>query len=200
MGLVRANPLPSPAPSVEAAQDPVALRRRAAHELGQTPGSEIELGAQLREETDASVRAALFRGLIAQDSTAAARMLADILRAEDAALRNGALEALAALPGPSTDLLAELLADPDPGQRMFGVLLAGELPLTGVELHLFDLLLREPDVNVCATGLDVLLSMGQRPPARHVETLAQRFRDAPFVQFLLDENDGEGGPAMAPQP
>jgi len=187
MGLVRAGALPQAAPPELAAEDAALSRRREAHALGQVPGAEGDLGHRLQIETDPSVRAALFLALVAQGSLAAVEVLAEILHAEDAGLRNGAIDALAALPEQAATVLDRLLADPDPGMRMFGVLLAGDLPLPGIELTLFALLNGEQDPNVCATLLEVLLGRGQPLPATLHAATAHRFRTDPFVQFLLSD-------------
>jgi HEAT repeat protein len=197
MGLVRADAANMPPET--AAQDAPLGRRRAAHQLGQTPGAEAELGNRLEGEADPSVRAALFDALVAQGSIPAAEVLAGFLRAEDAAVRNGALEALIALPGPAEAVLEPLLADPDPGQRMFGALLAGELPLPGIALRLFAQLAEETEVNVCTTLLEVLAELGEPLPSALAATLAQRFGSCPIVHFLLNDLLSGGG-ASAPEP
>lgn len=200
MGLVRAGSLPS-APSADITAEDAALpRRRAAYALGQIPGSEAELGQRLKTETDPSVREALFLALVAQGSPAAVEVLAAILHAEDAGLRNGAIEALVALPGQAEAVLDQLLADPDPGVRMFGVLLAGDLPLPGIEMTLFTVLNGEQDPNVCATLLEVLLGRGQPLPATLHAATAHRFRTDPFVQFLLSDAQVFEGTSPAARP
>lgn len=196
MGLVRADSRMRET----GAEDATQARRREAQALGQTPGAAAELGRRLQSETDPAMREVLFRALVAQGDLAAARVLADHLRAADAGLRNSALAALTAMPGPAAEVLGELLHDPDPALRIFGVLLAGDLPLSGIELTLFARLQDETDANVCATLLEVLQGLGQALPGPLRASTAQRFRTDPFVQFLLAQAPTLGGAFAAAQP
>ena len=196
MGLVRAESRMRET----GAEDATQARRREAQTLGQTPGAAAELGLRLQAETDAAVREVLFRALVAQGTVAAARVLAAHLRAEDAGLRNSALAALTAMPGPAAEVLEELLQDPDPALRIFGVLLAGDLPLSGIELTLFARLQDETDANVCATLLEVLQGLGQALPTPLRASTAQRFRTDPFVQFLLAQVPTLGDAFAAARP
>ena len=187
MGLVRAENRASNAAAEAVFETAAQARRREAQALGQTPGAEAELGQRLLAEPDPSVREALSRALVVRGSLAAAEVLVANLRAEDAGLRNMALAALAAMPEPAAEVLEGLLVDPDPGVRMFGVLLAGDLPLSGIELTLFARLQDETDANVCVTLIEVLQGMGQALPAQLQATTAQRFRGDALVQFLLTD-------------
>ena len=200
MGLVRAENRINAAAAVAGGETAAETLRREAQALGQTPGAEAELGLRLRTAQDPSVREALSGALVQQGSLAAAEILVALLRAEDAGLRNLALAALVAMPGPAAAVLDGLLADPDPGLRMFGVLLAGDLPLGGIEMTLFARLQEETDANVCATLIEVLQGMGQPLPAQILATTAQRFRGDALVQFLLADMPtlGDGFSAARP--
>lgn len=187
MGLVRAENRSRDAAAASGCETAAQALRREAQALGQTPGAEAELGLRLRTEQDPFVREALAGALVRQGSLAAAEVLVAQLRAEDAALRNLALAALVAMPGPAAALLEGMLGDPDPGMRLFGVLLAGDLPLGGIEMTLFARLQEETDANVCATLIEVLQGLGQSLPVQLLTATAQRFRSDGLVQFLLAE-------------
>ena len=73
-------------------------RRLAARDLGSFPAAALNLGQALAAESDTSVREALFNSLGQIASDAAVQALLPLLRTEDAGLRNGAIEALAAMP------------------------------------------------------------------------------------------------------
>lgn len=187
MGLVKAKAAPAAVETATPAElddADAALRRRAATARGDVPGSEPALIGRLVVETEPSVREALLLALVQQGTPAAAEGLARLLEADDPALRNGALESLAALPERAAELLHALGRSADPDVRIFAVLLAGDVPGPGMGDWVARAIDGETDPNVCAAGLEVLLRLGDAGGEAVVDRVAARFRDEPFIQFL----------------
>lgn len=194
MGLRRTGPTSAPGdepdgtlaapPSLNA--ETVAERRQAARDLANHPESALQLGERLLDETDPSVRDALFSSLGHHASDAAAAALIPLLRSEDAALRNGAIETLACMPEAVAPRMQQLLRDADPDVRIFAVNLLVDLQHPEVASWLVDVLAREDQVNVVAAAVDVLAEIGG--PEHHpvLRALNVRFPDDPFIAFAVD--------------
>ncbi|WP_302172951.1 HEAT repeat domain-containing protein [uncultured Hydrogenophaga sp.] len=197
MGLKRTGPAPDatapPQRPMQAVRQPAELgagtaaeRREAARELSRRPDTSDAIGAQLLTEPDASVREALFTGLRHQASAGAAAALIGLLSSEDAGLRNGAIEALSAMPEAVAPRMKALLRDTDPDVRIFAVNLLVELQHPDLVVWLVDALAQETQVNVVAAAIDVLAEVGG--PEQHplLRGLAARFPDDPFIGFAVD--------------
>lgn len=161
-------------------------RRWAARDLAAWPESAGALGEHLLRESDASVREAVFTSLAAQASDAAAGALLPLLRSEDAALRNGAIEALGGMPQAVAPRIAALLRDADPDVRIFTVNLLGDLRHPQVPAWLQQVLRHEVQVNVVAAAIEVLAEVGDASHADAVRAAVQRFGDDPFIAFAAD--------------
>lgn len=166
--------------------DSVAERRQAARDLADQPQTSLLLGTRLIEEADPSVRDALFGSMAHHASDAAAAALIPLLRSEDAGLRNGAIETLAAMPEAVAPRMLSLLRDADPDVRIFAVNLLVDLQHPEVASWLVDVLAREDQVNVVAAAVDVLAEVGG--PEHHpvLRALNLRFPDDPFIAFAVD--------------
>lgn len=161
-------------------------RRWAARDLAAYPASAQALGAQLLSEADASVREALFTSLGRHANDAAAAALLPLLRSEDAALRNGAIETLAAMPAATGPRVAALLRDTDPDVRIFTVNLLGELRHPEVPQWLTGVLQHDAAVNVVAAAIEVLAEVGTEAHVAVLQQAARRFAADPFVGFAAD--------------
>jgi HEAT repeat protein len=161
-------------------------RRWAARDLAQHEAAAAALGAQLQVERDASVREAAFISLASMAGDAAAGALLPLLRSEDAALRNGAIESLAGMPQAVTPRIAALLADADPDVRLFSVNLLGELRHAQVLPWLLQVLQREVEVNVVAAAIEVLAEVGQPEHVPALRAARQRFARHAFIGFAAD--------------
>jgi len=164
----------------------VAQRRWAARDLAGCPDAAATLGEQLLAERDASVREALFTSLttIADESAAAA--LLPLLRSEDAQLRNGAIEALAAMPRAVGPRIAALLRDSDPDVRIFTVNLLGDLRHPQVADWLVQVLLQDVAVNAVAAAIEVLAEVGAPDHIPALRSARVRFDHDPFIGFAVD--------------
>jgi HEAT repeat protein len=158
-------------------------RRWAARDLAQHPAAAQGLGEALLHEPDPTVREALFTSLSRIADPTAANALLPLLRSEDAALRNGAIEALADMPAAVAPRVQALLHDSDPDVRIFTVNLLGELRHPDVPRWLAEVLRHEHEVNVVAAALEVMAEVGQPEHAELLQHTARRFADDPFIAF-----------------
>ncbi|MCF8204816.1 MAG: HEAT repeat domain-containing protein [Methylotenera sp.] len=161
-------------------------RRLAARDLAAHPQAALSLGQALAAETDGAVREALFTSLATLASEAAVQSLLPLLRSEDATLRNGAIEALAAMPQAVAPCVDGLLCDPDPDVRIFTVNLLGELRHASVPGWLVQVLRHETHVNVVAAALEVLAEVGSSAELPALRAARDRFDDDAFIQFAAD--------------
>lgn len=162
------------------------LRRWAARDLGVHAEAAEELGRALAGEREPAVREALFTSLSALANESAAEALVTLLRSEDAALRNGAIEALAGMPQAVAPSIERLLRDPDPDVRIFTVNLLGELRHTEVNRWLSQVLAQESQVNVVAAAIEVLAETGGAAERPGLLRVRERFADDPFIGFATE--------------
>ena len=155
-----------------------AERRWAARDLAGVAAAVPVLGRRLRDEADPRVREALFTSLCASAGEAAVDELLPLLRGDDAQLRNGAIEALAAMPRAVGPRIAALLRDADPEQ---------------VTPWLLQVLREDAEVNVVAAAIEVLAEVGgpEHVPALH--DAVRRFPADPFIAFAAEAAAGRAG-------
>ena len=165
--------------------DPVA-RRWAARDLLACPDGSGALVARLVKEQDISVREVIFTTLTKLGDPVAVAGLAACLRSEDVALRNEAVESLRQLPESWESIMKDLLVDADPDVRIFAVNILESLRHPGVETWLDEVILRDSNVNVCSTALDLLAELGTSQSLSPIELLKARFADEPYIQFAAD--------------
>jgi HEAT repeat protein len=161
-------------------------RRWAARDLAHHEAAAAALGAHLLAERDTSVREAVFISLATIGNDAAAGALLPLLRSDDAALRNGAIESLAGMPQAVTPRIAALLADADADVRLFTVNLLGELRHAQVLPWLLQVLQRESELNVVAAAIEVLAETGQPEHVPALRAARQRFAHDAFIGFAAD--------------
>jgi HEAT repeat protein len=163
-----------------------ALRRRAARDLAAHPDAALILGERLGLETEPSVREALFTALTLHPSEAAAGILLSLLRTEDAGLRNGAIEALSAMPEAVGPQMTSLLRDPDSDVRIFTVNLLIDLRHAQVRPWLLQVLREETHVNVIAAAIEVLAEVGTAAELPALRAAHERFSDEAFIGFATE--------------
>lgn len=170
-----------------------AERRWAARDLAGVAAAVPVLGRRLRDEADPRVREALFTSLCASAGEAAVDELLPLLRGDDAQLRNGAIEALAAMPRAVGPRIAALLRDADPDVRILTVNLLGELRHEQVTPWLLQVLREDAEVNVVAAAIEVLAEVGgpEHVPALH--DAVRRFPADPFIAFAAEAAAGRAG-------
>ena len=132
------------------------------------------------------VRESIFTSLTQLgDSTAVAGMV-ELLRSEDAELRNGAIEALKLLPESVAEFIPALLSDIDPDVRILTISILESLRHPQVEEWLIEVIEEDQHLNVCGAALDLLAEIGTERSLGPIRGLRERFKDAPYVQFTAD--------------
>jgi len=185
-----APPALAPAPASAGQRDTAlldapdaAVRRAAAHALGDCPEAVPALLRALEQEVEQPVRSAVLAALGRTGSEEAAAGLASCLRSEDAWLRNAAIEVLRGLPAQVATVIAHLLVDWDRDVRILAVGILDTLRHDCVEEWLLQLIEADPDVNVCGAALDVLAEVATGTARAPVERLLERFRGEPYIAF-----------------
>lgn len=164
----------------------VEQRRWAVRDLAGHPEAAAALGEQLLREHDPRVREALFTTLAQLASDGAAAALLPLLRSEDAALRNGAIEALSGMPSAVAPRIAALLRDADADVRIFTVNLLGDLRHPQVPEWLLQVLQHDTQVNVVGAAIEVLAEVGAPEHTAGLRAAQQRFASDPFIGFAVD--------------
>ena len=186
MGLIKAAaPAPLDAAPPELSSPDPSERRRAAL-LANAPDAVEALAAALAQEDDPAAREAMLVALARIGTPSAIEILARLLGADDPALRNGALASLAGVPATARACLDGLAVSSDPDVRIFGLLLAAELPFEDMPAWVADQLAIQCDANVCAAAIEVLIQIGDAADATAVREAADRFPDEPFLAHLAD--------------
>jgi HEAT repeat protein len=161
-------------------------RRWAARDLAEFADAAAALAERLEKETEATVREAILSSLAMIGNPIAVGGLVRCLRSEDAALRNGAIEALKNLPEAVAPIMDSLLADTDPDVRIFAVNILESLRHPDIEKWLIKVIHEDVHVNVCATAADLLSEVGTEAAIDPLEALKQRFPDEPYIAFVSD--------------
>ncbi|HEX4179982.1 MAG TPA: HEAT repeat domain-containing protein [Caulobacteraceae bacterium] len=172
-------------------------RWAAARALGDRPGDPELLGRALSNEPDPRVREAIFNSLIHAHSATSVEALLPHLRADDANLRTGALDALKVMSAVAAPSLPELLHDRDPDVRLLACEIARELPGAQATALLCRLLEGEGQVNVCGAAVEVLAEIGGSEALPALARCAERFADEPFLVFSIRTASSRIGPASA---
>jgi len=161
-------------------------RRWAARDLTDCPAATAALVNRLQREDDASVRAIILTTLTSMGNEVAVSGLVDCLRSEDVALRNEAIEAMKQLPDEVAPIMRGLLADASPDVRIFAVNILESLRHPEVESWLIDVIDHDPQLNVCATAVDLLGEVGSAAALAPLQHLKARYTDEPYIQFAAD--------------
>jgi HEAT repeat protein len=162
------------------------VRRWAARDLAEFPQAAAQLCARLPLETDPSVRAVLFSTATRLGGPAVVQAMMQLLRSEEPALRNGAIEVLASLPEAVAPHIDRLLLDADSDVRIFTVNLLGELRHPQVPRWLAQVLHTEAEVNVVGAALEVLAEVGGPEALPALQQAKRRFADDPYIGFSAD--------------
>jgi HEAT repeat protein len=162
------------------------VRRWMARDLALCPNAASALVDRLRRETEVSVREVILTALACIGDPTAISALAEYLRSDDAALRNEVIETLKQRSGEVDHILQKLLSDPDPDVRIFAVNILESLRNPDVEAWLIEVIETDPQVNVCATAVDLLAELGTAAAALALGKLKARFPDEPYIQFCCD--------------
>jgi HEAT repeat protein len=143
------------------------------------------LSQALAKEDDQRVREAIFTKLVLAATPESVAAILSCLRADDANIRTGALDALRAMPQVAEPYLESLLADPDPDVRLLACEIARQISGTKATGILCTLLDREVHKNVCAAAVDVLAEIGNVQALPVLARLGERFPQEPFLLFAI---------------
>jgi HEAT repeat protein len=160
-------------------------RRSAARALAAFPDGTNTLADALKTETDPRVREAIFTSLVRIGGRESVNVVVPFIRSDNAGLRTGALDALRAMIGVVGPVLPALLSDPDPDVRLLACDLTRELPSDEATQLLCGVLAVEPEANVCAAAVDVLLEIGEAEALPLLQACAARFGDDAFLTFAV---------------
>lgn len=161
-------------------------RRWAARDLVQEADVVPALSARLLTEQHPAVREALFTALAAVGDRAVVQALLPLLRSDDAALRNGAIEVLTGLPSMVAPYIDAQLHDADPDVRLLAVNLLTDLPHEKAAHWASQVLHDDAHVNVVAAAIEVLAEIGAPEHLPVLAAAARKFADAPFIAFAVD--------------
>ena len=162
------------------------VRRWAARDLQYCPGSSSILVDHLQIEPEPSVREVIFTTLTRLGDVTAVDGLVACLRSDDAALRNEAVLAMQQLPGAVAPIMQDLLHDADSDVRIFAVNILESLRHPNVEQWLREVIESDPQINVCATAVDLLGEVGSPDSMNSLQKLKTRFTNEPYIQFAAD--------------
>lgn len=159
------------------------LRRAAARALSRHPAAVPALRAALANESVRPVQESLLTALTEIASPEAVTGMLELLRAEDAWLRNAALAAVQEIGPAAAAPVRAVLGAADPDLRMAALLALAGLRCQEAEAWIIALMEREAEVNVCATAIEVLDRIGGPAAAPALDRLARRFAADPFLVF-----------------
>ncbi|WP_170263541.1 HEAT repeat domain-containing protein [Blastochloris sulfoviridis] len=193
MGLIRSKLVDEGVAAADSGQllddlestDPAA-RRNAARLLAGQRDSVDALADRLRVESEPSVVETLLTAIGRTDGPRAVSALVDLLRDEDAARRNGAIETLQEMdPEVVLQEIAGLLDDPDSDVRIFALGVLHRLRHPSAACLARRVIASDPHVNVCAAAVEVLAEIGTPDMVADLEAVAGRFRTEPFMAFAV---------------
>ncbi len=160
-------------------------RWRAARGLGGHAEAVASLAAALAAEATPRVREAIMTALMRIGDRASVVALLPYLRAQDAAQRGAAIEALQALPEATLPFMAALLHDADSDVRTLATELARNMPAEQATQLLCDLLEQEPHPNVCGAAIEVLAEVGTADAVPTLQRCGARFAGTSFLTFAV---------------
>lgn len=163
-------------------------RYRAALDLSGFPEAEVVncLVERLLQETSRVVQEAIISSLIVIGIEAVVVCCAELLRSDDAYVRNAAAEVLQVLEDRSLGMVRQLLGDEDPDVRILAVNVLGELRCKEAVELLRRVVALDPEINVVATAVEFLGEMGLSQEDREtIKAAVERFAD-PYLTFAAE--------------
>jgi HEAT repeat protein len=164
----------------------VNIRRRSARDIVLFDGAAQALFTALEKEQESAVIETIFSTLqtIGTDEVVKGLML--VLRSENAAQRNRAIEVLQTLPDFVSLYIIELLNDIDSDVRIFAIDILQELAHPDTPKWLFSVLKDETHVNVVASAVDRLAEVGTIDMMDEIIFLKKRFPNEHYLHFAID--------------
>jgi len=162
------------------------VRRWAVRDLAAYPEAVPELFQRLQVEKEHVVREAIFSTLQQVGGQEVVAGLIDLLRSEEASLRNEAIEVLQTMPNEIAPHIEKLLADPDSDVRIFAIDILQQLAHPNTPQWLASVLERDPHVNVVAAAVDRLAEVGTPEMIPALQGVKQRFAQEHYLGFAVD--------------
>lgn len=184
MPLVRKTAPPPPPPGSSLTSADAGERWNAARTM--TRAEDVAaLGKALAQETDVAVREAILTSLSQIATPESAGVILPGVRADDANVRRGALDALIAMPQAALPYLPGLLMDSDADVRILSCEIVRALPSIEATRLLTPVIQSDPVVNVCISAVDVLAEIGAEQVLPALAALERRFPGEDFLHFAI---------------
>lgn len=168
-------------------QRAIAQRLDATHSLVAFGEAAAEaLCAALLNEADDALRDAIAVSLARVGGRSVVNGLAPMLRSDDPAIRNIAIDILKELPQDVAPLMETLPDEPDPDVRILLVNVFGSLRLAKVEDWLIGVVDRDENVNVVAAAIEALDEIGGAASQGALSRTADRFSHEPFIVYSAE--------------
>lgn len=161
-------------------------RRWAARDLAQYNEASKILLERLEKEKDISVREVILSSLLAIKDDITVKGLIELLKSEDAHLRNQVIETLKEMPEEVSPHIEKLLNSEEPDLRIFAINIIESLRHPKVLKWLKQVIENDDNVNVCSTALDLISEVGTEEFISSIERVKERFKDEPYIQFVAD--------------
>lgn len=160
-------------------------RWSAARAAASLPDSVAAVAEALARESTPRVREALLTALARIATPESVEAVLPFLRSDDASVRTGAYDALAAMKHAAWPYAAALLRDSDADVRVLACELVRNMPSEQAVPLFCDLLDVESEANVCAAAVDALAELGRADALPTLARCAERFRTTPFLGFAI---------------
>lgn len=162
------------------------IRRWAIRDLSAFPEAVDTLCAHLHKEGNEQVREAIFTTFTVLGGEGVTRCLLPLLRSEDVALRNAAIEVLQHLPGEMEAHMEALLHDEDTDVRGFAIDILTGLGHRHAREWIARMLEEDDNPNIVGKGIECLTELGTPEELQVLERCVRRFADDPFVRFAAE--------------
>ncbi len=162
------------------------VRRWAVRDLSAFPEAVKPLCEHLRRETVEVVREVIFTSLASIGGDETIKCLIPLLRSEDVALRNGAIEVLQELPEAVAMYMDELIDDSDHDVRGFAIDIMMGLGHRQTPEWLSQMIQEDEDINVCSKAVECLTEIGEPSHIPTLQAMLDRFPDEPYIKFAVD--------------
>lgn len=161
-------------------------RRWAARDLAKYKEASPYLLKVLQNEKDISVREVILSSLLDLRDEIAVKGLIELLKSDDALLRNEVIETLKEMPEEVVPHIEKLINSEDSDLRIFAINIMESLRHPKVLEWLKQILDKEKNVNVLANALDLVAEVGTDEFIPLIEKIKENFKDEPYIQFVSD--------------
>lgn len=158
----------------------------AAVDLEAYPQAVKPLEERLKVEQDNGVKNAIINTLLKIGTDEALNALLDLLKSDDAYLRNQAIEVLAGMSSRVEEHLKRLLQSEDPDLRIFAINVMSSFKNPEVIEWLKQLIQVEENPRVMGVALDLLSEIATEDLLPILKKVRERFADYEYINFVLD--------------